>query len=559
MLAQRSFDDLGTPLAEVTFCVLDLETTGGSPTESAITEVGAVKVQRGEVVGTFQTLVDPGQVVPAFVRLLTGISSEMLVEAPPIQAVLPSLLEFLKGTVLVAHNARFDVSFVNQALVAAGYEKLDNQVVDTAQLARKVLAGEVPNHRLATLASHLRCAHQPTHRAFADVLATIDVLHHLIERVTGFGVVTLEDLIALTASKLDGTFNKISLTDGLPKGCGVYRFLGNSGNTLYVGKASNVRARVRSYFYGDPRRKIKDLLRETQAITVEQHGSLLEAEVAESRAIQRELPPYNRVGKRTSEWYVKAQPEGRRGRIATARGRKADGALYLGPFPSMKVARTLIDGIRDATRVHRCARPSACRGCAFSEMGTCAGTEHEQHLAEVQALIAALSGDPAPLYDALEARLARLARFERFEEAVEVRERASFLARTIERSTRDESLRSVDEIVLLVGSRLLLVTRARLVSAVDLDGDIDGSLARLRAVATPVNQDRFETLEHSAEARVIGSWIERHAADVTLISVRGTWALPVAARPQLRFTPTEPSGTKPLRDGRERRARRRNR
>src|SRR5688572_14284800 len=257
MLAQRSFEDLGTPLSEVTFCVVDLETTGGSPTDSAITEVGAVKVLRGEIVGTFQTLVDPGRPVPAFIRLLTGIDDLALAEAPRIDSVLPSFLEFSKDTVLVAHNARFDVSFLNHALVERGYERLSNRVLDTAGLARKVLAGEVRNHRLATLAAHLRCAHQPCHRAFADVLATIDVLHHLIERVAGFGVVTLEDLLSLSASKLDGTFSKISLTEGLPNGAGVYRFIGSSGQTLYVGKATNVRQRVRSYFYGDPRRKIK--------------------------------------------------------------------------------------------------------------------------------------------------------------------------------------------------------------------------------------------------------------------------------------------------------------
>src|SRR5688500_16353243 len=148
MLAQRSFEDLGTPLAEVTFCVLDLETTGGSPADCSITEVGAIKVQGGETLGTFQTLVNPGNPVPAFIRLLTGISDEMLVEAPAIEGVLPNLIEFVRGTVVVAHNARFDTSFVNAALTRAGYDPLSNRVVDTARLAAKILAGEVRNNRL---------------------------------------------------------------------------------------------------------------------------------------------------------------------------------------------------------------------------------------------------------------------------------------------------------------------------------------------------------------------------------------------------------------------------
>jgi DNA polymerase III subunit epsilon len=538
MLAQRSFEDLGTPLAEVTFCVVDLETTGGSPADSAITEVGAVKVLRGEIVGTFQTLVDPGVPVPAFIRLLTGITDELLIEAPPIETVLPSFLEFVRDTVLVAHNARFDISFLNHALEQRGYEQLPNRVLDTAALARKILAGEVPNNRLQTLASHLRCAHQPCHRAFADVLATTDVLHHLIERVAGFGVATLEDLAALSSSRLDGTFSKISLTTGLPKGCGVYRFIGATGNTLYVGKATNVRARVRSYFYGDPRRNIKDLLRETQSIEVEVHASLLEAEVAEARAIQRELPPYNRAGKRAASWYLKATTKGRAGKVAPARAPKEDGAVYLGPFSSVRTVKTLIDGLRDAARIHRCAEPSACNGCAFAQMGRCApalDSAAGEHLAEVTAITDALSDDPRSLYDLLETRMRRLAHQQRFEEAAELRQRAALLESTLTRNMAIGALLDAGEIVLKVGDRIVLIENAQLAAAGDHDDDSELTIERLRRVAVSKQVGSFLTAAQLAEGRVITGWIERHADELELVGVAGTWALPVGARPAGRF------------------------
>ena len=216
MLAQRSFEDLGTPLSQVTFCVVDLETTGGSQRDSKITEIGALKVRRGEVEGSFQSLVDPGEPVPSFIRLLTGISDDMLFDAPPIEEVLPNFIEFLGGSVLVAHNARFDVSFLNSALARNDYATITNQVVDTAQLTRRILQGEVRNNKLETLAHHLRYTHKPCHRAFADVLATTDVLHNLIERVAGFGVTTLDDLLSMSSARIDGTFSKIRLTDDLP-------------------------------------------------------------------------------------------------------------------------------------------------------------------------------------------------------------------------------------------------------------------------------------------------------------------------------------------------------
>ena len=538
MYAQRSFDDLGTPLSDLTFCVVDLETTGGSPASAAITEVGAVKVRRGEVVGTFQTLVDPGQPVPAFVRLLTGISDELLVEAPPIGTVLPSFLDFSRDTVLVAHNARFDISFLNAALTERGYERLPNRVVDTAVLARKVLAGEVPNHRLATLATHLRCAHQPCHRAFADVLATIDVLHHLIERVAGFGVTTLEDLLALSASRLDGTFAKISLTEGLPRGSGVYRFIGSTGNTLYVGKATNVKARVRSYFYGDPRRKIKDLLRETNAITVEEHPSAIEAGIAEVRAIQREMPPYNRAGKRSAAWYLKASLAGRTGKVAPARAPKDDGSIYLGPFQSVKVVRMLIDGLRDAFAVHRCSEPSRCHGCAFAEMSRCLGTEAPSHLDEMKALVDAVVADPQPIYIRLERKMRVLAGSARFEEAAEIRDRGALLERTLSRNARIAALVAVDEIALRHGDRMLVIRAGQLAAAGDIDGDAGMALARLRRVAVASDVATYLTAGQLAEARVISSWIDRDADAIEIVAVSGPWAVPVAARPPGRFAET---------------------
>src|SRR5205085_7188967 len=108
--------DPATPLSEVTFCVVDLETTGGSAADSAITEVGAVRYRGGERLGTFHTLVHPGGPIPRFITHLTGIDDLAVAAAPSIEAVLPSLAEFLSGAVFVAHNARFDFSFVNLAL-----------------------------------------------------------------------------------------------------------------------------------------------------------------------------------------------------------------------------------------------------------------------------------------------------------------------------------------------------------------------------------------------------------------------------------------------------------
>lgn len=529
MMLQRSFDELGTPLSEVTFCVLDLETTGGSPAEAAITEVGACKVVRGEVVGTFQTLVNPGRPVPAFIRLLTGISDDSLVEAPALESVIPSLLEFLRDSVIVAHNARFDTGFINAALARLDYPPLDNRTVDTAILARKILAGEVPNHKLSTLAGYLRCAHQPTHRAYADVLATIDVLHHLIERVAGFGVTTLEDLLAMSASRIDGTFSKLRLADDLPHAGGVYRFLGVGGETLYVGKATDLRARVRSYFYGDPRRKIRDLLRQVDRIEVEVFDTMLEAEVAEARTIMRERPPHNRAGKRTPAWYLKVHTAARTPKITSARVPKEDGNLYLGPFHSVKIVRCLIDALQDSFSIHRCSEPAKCGGCAFSQLGRCSGMDAPAHAAEVRRLAHALMRDPERIFEPLERKMRRLAALERFEEATDARERAALVERTLLRHIQVRSLVDAGDVIVATGGRALLIRDGQLASTTEWCGDRAATRGRLDAQARSIAVGTFLTAPVQNEARVISAWLRRNAAACRLLYASKTWATPVAA------------------------------
>jgi DNA polymerase III subunit epsilon len=303
---QLTLDDLGTPLADVTFCVIDLETTGGSPTECGITEVGAVKLRGGECLGTFQTLVNPGRAIPPEITVLTGITHAMVVPAPRIEQVLPALLEFVGEAVIVGHNVRFDVGFLQAALERDERPRLRNRTVDTVALARRLVRDEVPNCKLGTLADRLRLDHKPSHRALDDALATGDLLHLLLERAGGLGVTGLDDLLALPTMAGHAQAAKLRLTDGLPRSPGVYVFRGTRGEVLYVGKATNLRSRVRSYFSGDERRKIGALLRETQRIDHVVHPHPLSAAVHEVRLIHRFTPRYNRQSKDWSKYvYVK--------------------------------------------------------------------------------------------------------------------------------------------------------------------------------------------------------------------------------------------------------------
>lgn len=185
----------GVDLTQIEFVIVDVETTGWSPDEARITEIGAVRMRAGRMLGEFTMLVDPGMPVPADIAELTGITSQMVAAAPQPADVLPILLNFAGDCVLTAHNAAFDLGFLAAACGDCGLSWPNFVVLDTVMLARQLLAAdEVPDCKLATLASFFDTPTKPCHRALADARATASVLDALISRLVAQGIRTLDDL-----------------------------------------------------------------------------------------------------------------------------------------------------------------------------------------------------------------------------------------------------------------------------------------------------------------------------------------------------------------------------
>jgi DNA polymerase-3 subunit epsilon len=437
--AQTTIED-GVPLSAVTFCVVDLETTGGSPTDSRITEVGAVKIRDGERIGELQTLVDPGVPIPPFITHLTGLDAAAVAGAPSIAELLPTLNEFTAGCVFVAHNARFDFAFVNAELVAHGYPMLPGPPVCTARLARRVVWPDVPNVRLRTLAQYFRGA-VPTHRALADARACADVLHGLLDLGGRLGILTLGDLYLAVTARGRPNYGKIRLADGLPAAPGVYLFRGRDGRVLYVGKSKNVRSRVKSYFYGDDRKRIDDLLAETHAVEGVVCGSELEALVVEARLIRANEPKYNRRGRTWRRYaYLKIDTAEAYPRIKVVREPKGRGE-FIGPFASTPQAHLAKDALEDVFPIRRCSASmrttTRFAACALADIGRCAAPcdgriDPERYGELVRGLLSSLS-TPAGLLGALEERMDDLAARQRFEEAALARDRVRALAEALRR------------------------------------------------------------------------------------------------------------------------------
>ena len=182
-------------LQDVTFVVVDLETTGGAPFgDSEITEFGAVKICGGQVLGEFSTFVKPRLPVPQFITELTGIDDQMLQDAPSIDQVLPQFFEWVSDCVLIAHNAPFDISFLKAAAQQLEFAWPDYVILDTVKIARAAIArDEIANYKLGTLAEFFDTEVKPTHRALDDAQTTVEVFHRCLERF-GSQVETLTEL-----------------------------------------------------------------------------------------------------------------------------------------------------------------------------------------------------------------------------------------------------------------------------------------------------------------------------------------------------------------------------
>jgi DNA polymerase III epsilon subunit family exonuclease len=281
-------------LEEATYVVVDLETTGLRPGQSGICEIGAVRLRGFEVEAEFETLVDPGLPIAAGASAVTGLRNEQLRGAPRPADAVRRFLAFAGDGVLVAHNARFDLAFLDRETERLTGSRIGSPVVDTVRLARRLLAGRVAGFGLGQLAWFLGTSERPCHRALPDARATAELLLALIGLAQERGARTVADLSELAATRTRRLLDKRHLAFGAPTRPGVYLFLGRNDQVLYVGRARDLRARLRSYFRSDRQRPaVEAAVAAAERIEWRVTGSELEAALEELRLIRELRPPGN--------------------------------------------------------------------------------------------------------------------------------------------------------------------------------------------------------------------------------------------------------------------------
>ncbi|MCW2976809.1 MAG: hypothetical protein JWM06_2090 [Actinomycetia bacterium] len=474
-------------LEDATYVVVDLETTGLRPGSSQICEIGAVRVRGFELEDEFETLVNPGVAMGPGVAALTGLNDRQLRSAPPPSVAVSRFLAWAGDAVLVAHNARFDLSFLDRETERLTGSRIASPVVDTVPLARRLLGGRVPRASLAQLSYFLGTSVQPCHRALPDAQATAEVLLALIGLAQERGARTVSDLVGLAATQRRRVWDKRELAFGAPSRPGVYLFHDRNGQLLYVGRARDLRARLRSYFRSERQRPaVEAALAAVERIEWRVLGSELEAALEELRLIRELRPPANaRVARPDRYVWLKKRGESV---VASAT------PTALGPIRSRRraqlAARTLVAG--DLER-------------------------------------------PSLALPRLRRRLSELADARRYEDAARLRDRIDALERVCRELERLQGLRAVQRCLVVPSAepghaRAFFVAGGRVAAERTLPPgggahlEIEAGLtAARRALATEEHGDLDELF-------LVGTFLRRPPAEMCVVPLEKQAILRAAAR-----------------------------
>jgi DNA polymerase III epsilon subunit family exonuclease len=494
-------------LEDATYVVVDLETTGLRPGTSQICEIGAVRVRGLEVVGEFATLVNPGMAMGPGVEALTGLNNGQLRDAPPPAVAVSRFLAWAGDAVLVAHNARFDMAFLDRETERLTGSRIAAAVVDTVPLARRLLGARVPRASLAQLSYFLGTSVQPCHRALPDAQATAEVLLALIGLAQERGARTVSDLVGLAATQRRRVWDKRQLAFGAPARPGVYLFHDRNGVLLYVGRARDLRARLRSYFRSERQRPaVEAALGAVERIEWRVLGSELEAALEELRLIRELRPPANaRVARPDRYVWLKKRGEGV---VASA------SPTELGPIRSRRRAQL------------------AARALAADDLER-----------------------PAAALPRLRRRLGELADARRYEDAARLRDRIDALERVCRELERLKGMRAVQRCLVVPSAepghaRAFFVAGGRVAAERTLPPgggahlEIEAGLAASRRALTGEEPGDLD------ELFLVGTFLRRPPAELAVVPLDKGAILRAAARvsaPKAKVSPSHPPEPEPQR------------
>jgi DNA polymerase-3 subunit epsilon len=437
-------------VSDATFVVTDTETTGTTAETNRVIELGAVKVEDGEIVDRFQQLVNPQRSIPGRITKLTGITTGMVFDAPTVDAVLPDYLDFLGDGILTAHNLSFDKGFLDAELERTGHAPIDNETLCTVRLARRLLPG-LDSKGLSRLVQFYDVSVDGRHRALGDAEATGHVLRRLLSQLAfEHEIETVENLLAFQHRR----YQKVrevpshlqSIREGIlpevPAEPGVYALKNSRGTPLYIGKAKALEDRLRTHFTAVESKSARKrkMLQKVRTVDWETTGTELEAILRESRLIKTEKPRYNRAQRRYySRPFIRLDTTHEYPTISWTRTLADDEAEYYGPVRNTDRAEMVVDVASRFFRLRECddERLHLGQRCLYADMDRCTvpceTEDPDAYAEEVERVRAFLTGRDRSVLDALRERMQQASEQLDFEKAAEFRDTIEQLETILEK------------------------------------------------------------------------------------------------------------------------------
>jgi len=544
---------LRVPLEEAAFTVVDLETTGGRAGPGTIIEIGAWKMAGRRLVESFQTLVRPHRAIPHFITGLTSISNEMVREAPRIEEVLPAFREFLGDSVMVAHNAAFDFSFLDFEFRRIFGIGLNNPVLCTLRMARRFMPS-LKRKRLDALAEHFGLSTEGRHRGLGDARMAAEILSIFIEMAAKMGLTRLDRLIddhqrGAAGRRIERHIAPEEIA-ALPTAAGVYLMRNERGDLLYVGKARRLKDRVGSYFNSSVSAKTADLIGHVWKIETRVTRSSLEAALLEAQLIRELKPPFNRMLKSVAPaFFIRLDLMDDFPRIVvTQKMTRRRGVMFLGPFVGKRgvdhSARTLSRLLGLRTCSGRLEPSADFSPCIYGQMGHCSAPcnlsiDESAYEDRVRDAVGFLRGArTGSILGGLAKERDQVASAMRFEEANRLQRDLRSLATLSSRVSRLSQVVTENNLVIVTGAAddraAHVVLSGRLAMTQQLDSP-ESSHEVARFVAE--NFDRYRALpiaRHELEPMmIVARWLRERGEEGRVVNLSSPQLDPVEISPAM--------------------------
>ena len=435
--------------SEATYSVIDFETTGTSPKNSRAIEIGIVKIKDLKIVDSYQSLINPGQLIPPFISSLTGIENEDVISAPTFDDISQDIVDFIEDTILVGHNLPFDYAFLSVEFERAEIILPKLQQVCTLKLSRSLFP-ELKSKSLGNMVKHFRIKHKDVHRALGDASVTAKLFlkilaklkdEHNYEFVADLNsfqsTPSVSKSFRLVKKKLVGDISN------LPDTSGVYFFKDAKDKIIYIGKAKSLKKRVKNYFSSSASRKAKKIARKANRLGFSETKSELSALVLEAELIKLHKPQFNSMLKKFSQnYFIRAKTNHSFPDVKVTTNFDFDGNDYFGPYSNRITANSLKEIVDKTYSIRECTDKELAKKkkCYLLDIKRCTGPcidekVKDEYREELEHVYDFLNGKNQFAVDRLLNRMKLFSEKQKYEEAAEIRDTVNLILNQLNRSS----------------------------------------------------------------------------------------------------------------------------